>query len=91
MIQAVPMKKKPTTDGRRSRYQPIVSKELNAASVDLETLAGEFKGAVDDIAAMKLDGARIDGRNQLFDAIEQLKQVSKRIKTAMFEARLDHE
>lgn len=92
MIQAAyPMKKKPTTDGRRRRYEPISAEEYRAACKELETLVGNFLAAADEIEDMKLAGVQIDGRNILTDAISDLKTVSKRTKTALYQVRLDRE
>lgn len=91
VTQVIDMKKKSTTDGRRSRYEPISAAELRSAATELETLSGHFRSAALEIVELKLAGVQIDGRNMLVDAIKEMKQVSKRIKTALYEVRLDLE
>ncbi len=91
VTQAYDMKKKATTDGRRSRYEPISAAELRAAAKDLDTLRGHLLAAAAEIEELKLSGVQIDGRNMLVDSIKEMKQVSKRVKTALYEVRLDLE
>lgn len=90
MVQAM-AKKKTTTDGRRNRYQPITGDELTESAEALNTLAGKLIAAADEMAELEFESVKVDGRNLLPDGIASIRLVVNRVKTALFEAKLNME
>lgn len=84
-------KKKSTTDGRRTRYEPLTVRELQEAAKALFEMAGSLEAAALEVKEMGLQGVQIDGRNMLQDSISSLRVVVRRAKTSLYEERLARE
>lgn len=71
-------KKKPSKDGRSTRYIPLAIDEFRQAEKSLQTLYGYYRAICVDMEARGLESLQVDGRQALNDALENLLIVAKK-------------
>lgn len=82
-------KKKPSKDGRSTRYIPLTLDEFRQAEKSLQTLYGYYKAICVEMQARGLESLQVDGRQTLQDSLAGILSVARKAEGNLVANRMD--
>lgn len=91
MVTLTMPKKKPNTDGRKSRFVPMTLQEMETIRDRLKKLAGVFDGICSEMTSLDMSHIEVDGRVGVETGIRNIASMAKRSKGILAGGQIDLE